>query len=154
MIVTASPRDNKRQISLGASEVIDYKAPDVAEQLRALGPYKYMITASGDAPSQKALAALLQPEGGRFASVLGGEVELPSNVERVYLAFSQVVQRDEHSEFRAWWYGEYIPKVLQQSLVDAVQFTKRDGGLAALQQASADIFEGKVRGKVVVNPQE
>ena len=59
VIVTASPRDNKRQISLGASEVMDYKAPDVAEQLRALGPYKYMITASGDAASQKALAGLL-----------------------------------------------------------------------------------------------
>ncbi|KAF2792497.1 oxidoreductase domain-containing protein [Melanomma pulvis-pyrius CBS 109.77] len=154
VIVTASPRDKERQKALGASEVLDYKSSDVAEQLRALGPYKYLFTGSGDAASQKVLASLLQPEGGQFASVLGGEVELPSNVERVYKAFSQAAQQDEQNEFRAWWYSDYLPRVLQENLVESAKFTKREGGLAALQQASADVFEGKVRGKIVVNPQE
>ena len=154
VIVTASPRDSERQKTLGASEVLDYKSAGVAEELRALGPYKYLFTGSGDPASQKTLAALLQPEGGQFGSVLGGEVELPSNVERVYRPFSQAAQQEEYSDFRTWWYSEYLPKVLQQNLVEPAKFTKREGGLAVLQQASADVFEGKIRGKIIVNPQE
>ncbi|KAF2194792.1 oxidoreductase domain-containing protein [Zopfia rhizophila CBS 207.26] len=154
VIVTASPRDAERQKRLGASEVVDYKAPDVVDQLRSLGPYKYLFTGSGDPASQKALASLLQPQGGRFASVLGGEVGLPSNVERIYKPFSKAAQKDENGEFRGWWYREYLPKVLKENLVEPVKFTRRDGGLVAVQQASVDVFEGKVRGKLVVNPQE
>ena len=154
VIVTASPRDTQRQRALGASEVLDYKSPSVAEQLRKLGPFKYMFTASGDPASQKALASLLQPEGGKFGSVLGGDVDLPSNVERVYGVFSMAPQHEVNSEYRDWWYGEFLPKVLKENLVEPAKFTKREGGLGALQQASADVFEGKVRGKIVVNPQE
>lgn len=154
VVVTASARDVERQKSLGASEVIDYKAPDAVDRLRELGPYKYLFTGSGDPASQKALAQLLQPQGGRFASVLGGDVELPSNVERVYQPFSQAAQKEENGEWRAWWYREYLPKVLREKLVEPVKYTKKDGGLAALQQASAEVFEGKIRGKVVINPQE
>ncbi|KAF2010820.1 oxidoreductase domain-containing protein [Aaosphaeria arxii CBS 175.79] len=154
VVVTASARDTARQQSLGASEVIDYKSPDAVERLRALGPFKYLITGSGDAASQQALASLLQPSGGRFASVLGGDVELPANVERVYTGFSQAAQSEEHAAWRDWWYGEYLPKVLSEKLVEPVKFTKVEGGLAALQGASRDVFEGKVRGKLVVNPQE
>lgn len=111
------------------------------------------MTASGDPASQKALASLA-PAGGKFASVLGGDVELPSNVERVYTAFSQAAQKEEYVAWRDFWYGEYLPQVLQGNSIEPVKFTKRDGGLAVLQQASADVFEGKIRGKVVVNPQE
>lgn len=155
VVVTASPRDVNRQKGLGASDVIDYKAEDVVERLAKLGPYKYIFTASGDPGSQKALASILQlQQGGKFASVLGGEVELPSNVERIYTAFSQAAQNEEYSEWRDWWYGDYLPKVLRNNLVEPVKFTKREGGLAALQQASADVFEGKIRGKLVLDPQE
>jgi len=154
IIVTASPRDTERQKSIGASEVLDYKAPDTLERLRALGPYKYLITASGDPASQKALASLLQPKGGSYASVLGGDFELPANVKRAYAAFSQAAQSDENAEFRTWWYREYIPQVLNEGLVQPVSFTKRGGGLAALQEASKDVVDGKVRGKIVVNLQE
>ena len=85
--------------------MVDYKAADTVEKLRKLGPYKYLFTASGDPTSQQALASLL-PDGGRFASVLGGDVELPSNVERVYKPFSQAAQLDENHEWRDWWYKE------------------------------------------------
>lgn len=92
--------------------------------------------------------------GGQFASVLGGEVDLPSNVERVYKPFSQAAQLEENHEWRDWWYGEYLPKVLQKGLIEPISYTKISGGLGALQQASKDVFEGKVRGKVVIDPQE
>ena len=138
---------------MGAAEVVDYKDPNVVDKLRELGPYKYLFTASGDGVSQKALASLLD-DGGRFASVLGGDVQLPSNVERVYLPFSQAAQHAEHSQWRDWYFKEYLPKVLQEDLLEAVKYTKREGGVTALQQASADVFEGKVRGKIVVDPTE
>jgi len=154
VIVTASPRDTERKKSIGASEVLDYKAPDTLERLRALGPYKYLITASGDPTSQKTIASLLQPEGGTFASVLGGDFELPANVKRVYAAFSQAAQSKENAEFRTWWYRNYVPKVLNDGSIQPVSFIKRSGGLAALQEASKDVADGRVRGKIVINPQE
>lgn len=152
-MVTASPRDIDRQKRLGAAEVIDYKSATVVEQLREHGPYKYLLTASGDAASQKALAALL-PDGGRFASVLPGGIELPPNVEIVYTAFSQAAQKEEYSDWRTWWYQEYLPNVLAKGLLEPVKFTEVDGGLAALQQANQDVFDGKVRGKLVIRPQQ
>ncbi|KAJ4288476.1 hypothetical protein N0V90_011712 [Kalmusia sp. IMI 367209] len=152
VIVTASAKDYARQKRLGAYAVIDYKAADAVDELRKLGPYKYFFSASGDPASQNALASLTP--NGRFASVLGGDIDLPSNVERVYKPFSQAAQLEEHRGWRDWWYGEYLPEVLRKGLVDPVNFTKVAGGLGALQQASTDVFEGKVRGKVIVNPQE
>jgi hypothetical protein len=76
------------------------------------------------------------------------------NVEVVYTAFSQAAQKDEYSDWRVWWYHNYLPRVLVDGLVEPVTFTKIDGGLAALQKANQDVFDGKVRGKLVINPQE
>lgn len=153
--MTASPRDIERQKRLGAAAVIDYKSADVVEQLRQQGPFKYLFTASGDAGSQQAMAALL-PDGGKFASVLpvAAGTELPASVEVVYSAFSQAAQKDEFSDWRSWWYQEYLPAVLANNLVEPVKFTKVEGGLASLQQANQDVFDGKVRGKLVIDPQE
>ncbi|KAF2034052.1 GroES-like protein [Setomelanomma holmii] len=153
VIVTASPRDIDRQKRIGASAVIDYKSTDVVERLRENGPYKYLLTASGDAASQKALAALIL-DSGKFASVLPRAIELPPNVEIVYTAFSQAAQKEEYSAWRSFWYQEYLPEVLAKNLVEPVKFTKIEGGLGALQQANQEVFDGKVRGKLVVNPQE
>lgn len=153
VVVTASPRDFDRQKELGAAEVVDYKAPDAVDQLRKLGPYRYLFTASGDPTSQQALAALL-PEGGRFASVLPGSVDIPANVEIVYTAFSQAAQKDDYKSWRDWWYGSYLPDVLTKRAVATVKYVKVEGGLTSLQQASQDVFDGKVRGKLVINPQE
>lgn len=125
------------------------------EQLHQQGPFKYLFTASGDTGSHQALAALL-PDGGKFGSVLpvAAGVELPASIEVVYSAFSQAAQKDEFKDWRDFWYQEYLPAVLANSLVEAVKFTKVEGGLASLQQACQDVFNGKVRGKLVINPQE
>lgn len=77
VVATASSRDSEHQKKLGATEVVDYKATDVVKRLRALGPSEYLFTASGDAASHQALTSLLQPGEGRFARVLGGQVDLP-----------------------------------------------------------------------------
>jgi hypothetical protein len=123
------------------------------EQLRKHGPYKYLLTASGDAASQKALASLL-PAGGRFASVLPNGTELPANIEVVYTAFSQAAQKQEYSDWKTWWYQEYLPSILAKNVLEPIKFTEVDGGLAALQQANQDVFDGKVRGKITIRPQQ
>lgn len=154
VIATASPRSSSTLHTLGADSVLDYSAADVVAQLAALGPYAYVLTASGDALSQSSISTLLQPAGGRFASVLPLSNTLPANVEIVYTAFSQAAQKDEYAEWREWWYGTYLPQVLSEESVEAVKYKKVEGGLKPLQSASQDVFEGKVRGKVVIDPQE
>ncbi|RAR09013.1 oxidoreductase domain containing protein [Stemphylium lycopersici] len=153
IVVTASPRDVERQMKLGATAVVNYRDADVVDKLRRLGPYKYIFTASGDAASQEALAALAPP-GGKFASVLPSAIELPSNVDVLYTAFSQAAQKEEHAEWRDWWYQEYLPRILSEGLVEPVKYGKVEGGLSALQQASQDVFDGNVKGKLVLNPQD
>jgi hypothetical protein len=133
--------------------VIDYKSADVLEKLRQQGPYKYLFTASGDVASQKALATLSSGTG-RFASVLPAGADVPASVDIVYKAFSQAAQDEEYSDWRVWWYQKYLPDVLANNLVETVKFTPVDGGLAALQQANQEVFDGKVRGKLVINPQD
>jgi NADPH:quinone reductase-like Zn-dependent oxidoreductase len=142
--------------ALGASTVLDYKSPSIVQDLLALGPFKYMYTTSGDAVSQQALATLLQPEGGKFASTLGGDVKLPENVERVYEFFGNVTQKEgsNFAEFAKWWYGDYLGRVIADGSVEPTAFTKITGGLGALQAAADGILEGKIRGKPIVNPQE
>jgi NADPH:quinone reductase-like Zn-dependent oxidoreductase len=132
--------------------VIDYKSANVVEELRKQGPYQYLFTASGDAASQNALAALSSGTG-RFASVLPASIELPSDIDIVYTAFSQAAQDEKYSDWRAWWYQKYLPDVLANNLVEPVKFTQVNGGLAALQQANQEVFDGKVKGKLVINPQ-
>jgi NADPH:quinone reductase-like Zn-dependent oxidoreductase len=156
VIATASPRGFNHLKSLGASKVLDYKSPGIVKELLALGPFKYMYTTSGDAISQQALATLLQPEGGKFASTLGGDVELPQNVERIYEFFGNVTQKEgpQFEDFANWWYGEYLGKVIVDGSIEPTAFTKIPGGLAALQSAADGMLDGKIRGKPILNPQD
>jgi len=153
IVVTASPKDVARQKAIGASEVIDYRAPDVVDQLQRLGPYKYIFNATGNPESQAAISAVLQPGGGSYASVLPAQ-NLPENVKAIYGTFSMTAQEEEHTDFRDWWYGDYLPKAVTEGKIEPPRSVKRQGGLAALQQASRDVFEGKVKEKVVIDPSE
>ena len=155
VIATASPRGFDHLKKIGASEVLDYKDADVVEELRKMGPFKYMYTTSGDSASQQALASLLGPEGGKFASTLGGDVELPKNVERVYEFFGNVTLKEgpQFEDFAHWWYG-YLGKVIVDGSIEPTSFNEVKGGLAAIQKAADDMLDGKIKGKPVINPQE
>ena len=150
VIATASPRSFAQLESVGASKIVDYKSPDVEAQLRELGPFKFLMTASGDPASQQVLASLLQPNGGRFITVRAGEVELPKNVERIYNMFEAAGQGPE---FRHWWYTTYLPEAIGGA-VEPTPIEKRSGGLKAIQAAGDDVFSGKAKNKIIVNPQE
>ncbi len=158
VIATASPRATDNLKSLGASVILDYKSPKILEDLSTLAPFKYIYTTSGDAYSQQTIAKLLRSEGGKFASVLPykGEDPLPSNVQSIYTAFATTTQQDlpEAKKFARWWYDEYLGKVIRERIIKPTAFEKRAGGLHAIQKAADETLEGKVKGKVVINPQE
>ena len=157
VIATASPRAAPHLKAIGASTVLDYKSPTIVNDLRALDPYAYFFTASGDPASQHAIADLLQPEGGKFASVLPGkDVELPSNVERIYDTFSSAAQKEGpvFEKFSKWWYGDYLPKAIRDRRIEPTAFEKRSGGLGAIQKAADEVLGGSLKAKLVLNPQE
>lgn len=153
MIATASPRGFSHLKDLGASQVLDYKSPDIEPELRSLGPFEFMMTASGDPASQQMIGELLQPAGGRFASTLGGNVELPENVERIYEMFEATAQRPQFADFGKWWYTDYLPKAISGG-VEPAPIEKRSGGLKAIQAAGEDVLEKKSNRKIFLNPQE
>jgi NADPH:quinone reductase-like Zn-dependent oxidoreductase len=153
VIATASPRGFAHLKGIGASHALDYKSFEIESQLRKLGPFKYLMTASGDPTSQQVLGRLLQPNGGRFLSTRAGEVDLPSNVERVYNTFEFATQKPEFSEYAHWWYTTYLPKAIGGA-VEPTPIEKRTGGLKAIQAAAEDVLNGKAKNKIVIDPQE
>jgi len=157
VIATASPRAMSHLKTIGASTVLDYKSPTIVDDLRALGPYAYLFTASGDPASQHAIADILQPKGGKFASVLPGiDVELPSNVEKIYDRFSSAAQKEGpvFEQFSRWWYGDYLAKAIRDRKIEPAAFERRAGGLRAIQKAADDVLGGTLKAKLVLNPQE
>lgn len=112
-----------------------------------------MYSTSGDPASQQALASLLQPSGGKFASTMGGNVELPANVERIYEFFGNVTQKEgeKFEEFRKWWYG-YLGEAIREGTIEPTPVVKVEGGLSGLQSAADGVVEGKIRGKAIVDP--
>lgn len=154
-MATASPRKFDYVRSLGATEVLDYKDDQVTPQLKRLGPYDFVMTASGDAQSAMAISNVLQPTGGNFASTRPKSegTQLAANVNLIYDFFSITTQKAENAEFSQWWYKDYLPAALG-GMVIPTPLEKRPGGLKGVQEACDDVLTGKSLKKLVLNPQE
>ncbi|KNG84184.1 putative alcohol dehydrogenase [Aspergillus nomiae NRRL 13137] len=155
VVATASPGKFDYVRSLGASEVVDYRDEQAVSKLKALGPYKFVMTASGDAAGAHAISDILQPEGGVFASTRpqSEEMHLADNVELLYDYYSMATQKPENAAFSKWWYEEYLPVALAGG-VTPTPLEKRAGGLSGIQNACEDIINGRSPKKLVLNPQE
>ncbi|KAI3003071.1 hypothetical protein CBS147346_5536 [Aspergillus niger] len=155
VIATASPRKFDYVRGLGASTVLDYKDDEIVSKLENLGPYDYIMTASGDAKGASAISEILQPNGGTFASVRAqsNEMKLAKNVSLVYDFFSMTTQKPENSDFTEWWYNDYLPGALEGK-VNPTPLEKRTGGLNSIQEACTDVLEGRSPKKLVLNPQD
>jgi NADPH:quinone reductase-like Zn-dependent oxidoreductase len=94
--------------SLGADEVFDYREPKTPSALRDTGPFAYVLSATGDPTAATAVAAVMQPQGGRFVHLrpCTESMDLPTNVELLYNSFSLTTSRDDDSAFTRWWYDE------------------------------------------------
>ncbi|KAJ1709100.1 putative alcohol dehydrogenase [Aspergillus flavus AF70] len=154
VVATASPRKFEYVRGLGASAVFDYKDDEIVSKLKGLGPYDFIMTASGDAIGASALSEVLQPGGGTFASVRpqSDEMHLAGNVHLVYDFFSMTTQKPENTAFTEWWYRDYLPGALGGN-VTPTPLEKRPGGLNKIQEACADVLEGRASKKLVLDPQ-
>ncbi|GAQ44580.1 hypothetical protein AtubIFM56815_004748 [Aspergillus tubingensis] len=154
-IATASPRKFDYVRGLGASTVLDYKDDEIVSKLKSLGPFDYIFTASGDAKSANDISDILQPNGGRFASVRAQskEINLAQNVDLIYDFFSMTTQKEKYGDFTEWWYREYLPGALGGN-VTPTPLEKRPGGLNSIQEACTDVLEGRSPKKLVLNPQD
>lgn len=133
--------------------MMDYKDEQIVSKLKALGPYDYVMTASGDAKGATAISDILQPEGGQFASTRpeNNEMTLASNVKLLYDFFSMTTQKEENGDFTRWWYDEYLPMALAGGVVPT-PLEKRSNGLSGVQKACDDVLAGRSSKKLVLNP--
>ncbi|OJD20035.1 hypothetical protein AJ78_00051 [Emergomyces pasteurianus Ep9510] len=154
VVATASPRKFDNMRSLGVSEVLDYKDEQIVSKLKHLGPYDFIMLASGDAKGANDISEILQPTGGRFVSTRAKseEMQLASNVSLIYDAFSMTTQKEENADFTKWWYGEYLPKALAGG-VTPTPLEKRPGGLQGVQEACNMVLAGQSPKKLVINLQ-
>lgn len=152
-MATASPRKFDYVRDLGASEVLDYKDEQIVKKLRELGPYDFVMTASGDAVGATAISEILQPAGGKFASTRpkSEEMHLAANVSLLYDFFSMATQKVENEAFTAWWYGDYLPTALAGG-VTPTPLEKRPGGLSGIQAACEDVAAGRSPKKLILSP--
>ncbi|KAL4894281.1 chaperonin 10-like protein [Aspergillus ambiguus] len=155
VVTTASPRKFEYVRSLGASAVLDYKDDEIVSKLKGLGPYDFIMTASGDANGANAISEILQPGGGTFASVRpqSDEMHLAGNVHLIYDFFSMTTQKPENAVFTEWWYNTYLPSALGGN-VTPTPLEKRPGGLNRIQDACTDVLEGRSPKKLILDPQE
>jgi NADPH:quinone reductase-like Zn-dependent oxidoreductase len=152
-VATASPGKFDYVRGLGASEVLDYKDDKIVEKLRELGPYDFVMTASGDAKGATAISDILQPAGGKFVSTRAksDEMRLGDNVSLLYDFFSMATQKAENAAFTSWWYGDYLPAALAGG-VTPTPLEKRPGGLSGIQAACEDVLAGRSTKKLVLSP--
>ncbi|KAE8420587.1 hypothetical protein BDV36DRAFT_281279 [Aspergillus pseudocaelatus] len=132
-MATSSPRKFEDVRGLGGSAVFDYKDDEIVPKLKSLGPYDFIMTASGDAIGTNTSSEVLQPGGGTFASV-GPQSNETHLAENVHL-------KPETTGFTEWWYGDYLPGALGGN-VTPTALEKRPGGLNKTQEACADVLEG------------
>ena len=153
-MATASPHKFDYVRGLGATEVLDYKDDQVVSKVKRLGPYDFVMTASGDAKGANAISDILQPAGGKFASTRpkSEEMNLAGNVSLIYEFFSMTTQAPENADFTKWWYNDYLPVALAGG-VTPTPLEKRPGGLRGVQEACSDVLEGRSPKKLVLNPQ-
>ncbi|OBT43062.1 hypothetical protein VE00_05524 [Pseudogymnoascus sp. WSF 3629] len=153
VVATASPRKFDYVRGLGASEVLDYKDEQIVKKLQELGPYDFVMTASGDAVGATAISDILQPAGGKFVSTRpkSEEMRLAPNVSLLYGFFSMATQKAENAAFTTWWYGDYLPTALAGG-VTPTPLEKRPGGLSGIQAACEDVLAGRSPKKLVLSP--
>ncbi|RMJ22244.1 hypothetical protein PHISP_06884 [Aspergillus sp. HF37] len=70
VVGTASPAKFDYVRSLGAATVLDYKDEQIVPKLKDLGPFDFIMLASGGEKAAKAISDILQPTGGTFASTI------------------------------------------------------------------------------------
>ena len=158
VITTSSPANHDFVSTLGAAHIINHKLPhdQVVSELKSNGPYEAVFDTIGLPPVTDLLGEVLAEKGAVYYTItplMGSEKPLPVNVERVFQSYPNLLEEEEHSEVRDWFYNEYVPKGLANKTIIPTRVEKLPGGLGAVQ-AALDQVLGVSGKKLVLNPQE
>ncbi|KAI0748384.1 GroES-like protein [Daedaleopsis nitida] len=166
VISTASPRNFDLVKSLGATEVFDYKDPEVVSKIKkATGD---SITKAVDAISEKSsqgiTAEALSPKGGDVILVLGPASDATSRTDvkfkptLVYTALGRAftfgsgahyaVSDEDRTHMAAFL--KKLPKLVQDGAVKPLPIKLWEGGLAAVPDGLQHMREGKVSAEKIV----
>jgi NADPH:quinone reductase-like Zn-dependent oxidoreductase len=159
VLATASPQNHEYIKSLGASEVVDYRDPDVVSKLAQLAkeadtPLRYGFDSIGEGTSSLLSANTLLASGGQGSKLaLTGpwptDDEKPAGVDAsmTIAAFAFV----HHVEMGSWMFNEYLPKTIEEKkIIPAPKVRIVDGGIRAAQEALDIVKAGVSATKIVV----
>lgn len=154
---TANLKHRERLQQLGATEVFDYKDPEVVRN--ALDTAKaanltieYGIDATSNKDTLSATAAILAGSGGpssKLVSLLPWPEDLPCPVEKLTLeAFTTFVEQPDLVE---WFFNDWFAKALAEGvIVPAPPVKVIDGGVASCAEVLDTIKAGVSGVKLVV----
>lgn len=159
VFATASSKNHEYVKSLGASEVVDYRDPDVVAKLAQLAthagtPLRYGFDSISEGSSSLLSANTLLASGGQGSKLaLTGPWptadEKPAGVEisMTIAAFAFV----DHIDMGSWVFNEYLPQAIEQKkIVPAPKVVIVDGGIGAAQEALEIVKAGVSATKIVV----
>ncbi|KAI0707802.1 GroES-like protein [Earliella scabrosa] len=166
VVTTASPRNFDFVKSLGASEVFDYKDPDVVAKIKAATGDS--ITKAVDAislkESQRITAEALAPSGGEVVLVLGPEPDATSRKDvkfkptLIYTALGRAfdfrsgahypVSEEDRAHMAQFLLK--VPKLVLDGAIKPLPIKLWEGGLAAIPNGLQFMREGKVSAEKIV----
>ncbi|KAI8817019.1 chaperonin 10-like protein [Fimicolochytrium jonesii] len=151
VIATASPKQHKTVLALGAAHVVDYNAPDAVEQIRKLtgGEAKLAFDAVGGPATAQAAAALRADVAhpSTIVTTAVGAPEIPAGVTLLptIMGFDPTLAGFVHEVIGDELLGYFAEGKLKPSRVRVV-----DGGLEGLGEALELLAAKKVSGEKLV----
>ncbi len=142
--------------TFGAAHFVDRAAPDAADQLIALGPFKAVFAAADSAADQETIGKVLAAQGGgHFLSTLGvrRETKLPAGVTGAFAQFLDDYLDPAKADFTRWWWWEYLETALREGKLAPVSVDVQ-GGLNSVVGAWALLRGDKVSGtRLIIAPE-
>ncbi|OJJ46856.1 hypothetical protein ASPZODRAFT_131748 [Penicilliopsis zonata CBS 506.65] len=158
VITTSSPQNRGFVESLGPVAVIDHTLPadQIADQIRAHGPYDAILDTIGLPPVTNMLVGYLSSLGGgtynTMTPLFGPENPVPDTVQRRFAPYSWSFEQPANLDFARWFYEEYVPQGLASGLIVPTRPQWVHGGLAKAQHALDLLDQNAVSGhKLVMN---
>ncbi|MCJ1235786.1 hypothetical protein MMC14_003757 [Varicellaria rhodocarpa] len=156
VFASASPQNHEYIKSLGASQVFDYKDPDVVESVisaaKSAGvPIKHVYCAysKGDSPSQ-CVGVLEAFGGGKLCLTLPWPEDVPKPDSSVEVDMTEAYQIVSNVEFGRWLFNEWLEESLvKKTYVPSPAIEKVEGGIGAVQKA-LDLHQKGLSGKKLV----
>jgi len=159
IFATASPAHHQYLKSLGASEVFDYKDPQVKTRLVAAArhvdvPITYGFDAVSEGNTFSMVTDVLASSGGHeglIATVLPWPDELPKPKSMTISQIIALSLGSEQADLSAWLFNEWLKNALEKkTIVPSPKIEVVDGGIKSTQKAFDKLKAGVSGTKLVL----